>query len=328
MTTLVTGGAGYIGSITTRAIRATGRAVVVLDTLENGHRKAVGDAPFVQGDIADTDLVERVCREHGVDEVVHFAAYKAVGESMADPGKYFANNVTGSQRLFAALRGAGVDRVVFSSTAGIYGTPEVVPVAESAEPRCESVYAETKLMIERTLDWYARTTPMRHVSLRYFNAAGASSDATLGEDWRHSQNLIPHVMRALLGQGPELQVFGDDYPTPDGTGVRDYIHVEDLATAHVAALDHLAAGGRSITCNVGTGFGTSVLQVIEAAERVTGRAVPHRFTGRRAGDPAQCYADASLIHKVFGWSPTRSLDDIIDSAHHWHLSHPLGHDTP
>lgn len=327
MTVLITGGAGYIGSITTRLIRSTGRAVVVLDTLENGHRQAVGDAPFVQGDIADTELVERICREHGVDEVIHFAAYKAVGESMENPTKYFQNNVTGSQRLFDALTRAGVDRVVFSSTAAVYGTPERVPVRESDVLNCESVYAETKLMIERTLGWYSKTTNMKSVVLRYFNAAGATHDSQLGEDWRHSQNLIPHVMKALLGHAPSLKVFGSDFPTPDGTGVRDYIHVEDLAQAHVAALDHLAHGGESITCNVGTGFGTSVMQIIETTERVTGKKVPYEIVDRRAGDPAECYADASLINKTFGWSPTKTLDDIISTAYNWHSSHPQGHDS-
>lgn len=327
MTVLITGGAGYIGSITTRLIRSTGRAVVVLDTLENGHRAAVGDAPFVQGDVADTDLVEKICREHAVDEVIHFAAYKAVGESMENPTKYFQNNVTGSQRLFDALTRVGVNRVVFSSTAAVYGTPERVPVRESDVLNCESVYAETKLMIERTLGWYSKTTNMRSVVLRYFNAAGATEDSQLGEDWRHSQNLIPHVMKALLGHAPQLKVFGNDFPTPDGTGVRDYIHVEDLAQAHVAALDHLAGGGDSITCNVGTGFGTSVMQIIEATERVTGKKVPYEIVDRRAGDPAECYADASLINKTFGWSPTKSLDDIIATAYNWHSSHPHGHDS-
>lgn len=327
MTVLITGGAGYIGSITTRLIRSTGRGVVILDTLENGHRKAVGDAPFVQGDIADTDLVEKICREHGVDEVIHFAAYKAVGESMENPTKYFQNNVTGSQRLFDALTRAGVHRIVFSSTAAVYGTPERVPVRESDFLSCESVYAETKLMIERTLGWYSKTTNMKSVVLRYFNAAGATEDSQLGEDWRHSQNLIPHVMKALLGHAPSLKVFGNDFPTPDGTGVRDYIHVEDLAQAHVAALDHLARGGDSITCNVGTGFGTSVMQIIEATERVTGKKVPFEIVDRRAGDPAECYADASLINKTFAWSPSKSLDDIIRTAYNWHSSHPLGHDS-
>ena len=327
MTVLITGGAGYIGSITTRLIRASGRGVVVLDTLENGHRKAVGDAPFVQGDVADSDLVARIVAEHGVDEVVHFAAYKAVGESMTNPGKYFSNNVTGSQKLFEALHQAGVTRVVFSSTAAVYGTPQSVPVRETDVLSCESVYAETKLMIEKTLGWYSQTTPMRNVCLRYFNAAGASLDATLGEDWRFSQNLIPHVMKAVLGFAPALTVFGNDFPTPDGTGVRDYIHVEDLARAHVAALDYLAKGGDSITCNVGTGHGTSVMDIIATTERVAGKKVPYEIAGRRAGDPSECYADPRRINEAFGWSPTHSLDDIISSAYAWHTSHPQGHDS-
>lgn len=327
MTVLVTGGAGYIGSITVRHIRASGRAVVVLDSLENGHRAAVGDAPFVQGDIADSTLVERLCHEHGVDEVVHFAAYKAVGESMENPGKYFANNVTGSQRLLESLHRVGVDRVVFSSTAALYGTPDSVPVRETDPVRCESVYAETKHIIERMLSWYSHTTAMRHVCLRYFNAAGAADDASLGEDWRHSQNLVPHVMRAVLGDSSGLRVFGNDYPTPDGTGVRDYIHVEDLAAAHVAALDHLAAGGQSVTCNIGTGHGSSVLEIIAATERISGRVVPHEIVGRRAGDPAECWADASRANEILGWTATRSLDDIIASAWEWHSTHPRGHDS-
>ena len=327
MTVLITGGAGYIGSLTARLIRASGRAIVILDTLENGHRKAVGDAPFVQGDVADSSLVERICSEHGVDEVVHFAAYKAVGESMSNPEKYFNNNVIGSQKLFGALNNAGVERVVFSSTAAVYGTPATVPVQETDPLHCESVYAETKLMIENTLRWYAQTTPMRHACLRYFNAAGASDDATLGEDWRFSQNLIPHVMKAVLGHSPALQVFGNDFPTPDGTGVRDYIHVEDLARAHVAALDYLSAGNESITCNVGTGHGTSVLEIIAATERISGKKVPHEIVARRPGDPSQCYADAGLITEKLNWSPQRNLDDIISSAYAWHSSHPQGHDS-
>ena len=326
MTTLITGGAGYIGSITARAVRASGRGVVVLDTLENGHRRAVGDAPFVQGDVADQDLVRRTVGEHGVDEVIHFAAYKAVGESMENPGKYFLNNVTGSQRLFETLHGCGVGRVVFSSTAAVYGTPARVPVREDDPTVCESVYAETKLMMERTLGWYSRTTGLRSVCLRYFNAAGASDDATLGEDWRHSQNLVPHVMKAVLGFAPALRVFGTDWPTPDGTGVRDYVHVEDLATAHVAALDHLSGGGPSVTCNVGTGQGTSVMEVIAATERISGRKVPYETAGRRAGDVAEVYADASRLRDLTGWEPRRTLDDIISSAYAWHSAHPHGHD--
>jgi UDP-glucose-4-epimerase GalE len=246
---------------------------------------------------------------------------------MSNPEKYFNNNVIGSQKLFGALNNAGVERVVFSSTAAVYGTSATVPVRETDPLHCESVYAETKLMIENTLRWYAQTTPMRHACLRYFNAAGASDDATLGEDWRFSQNLIPHVMKAVLGHSPALQVFGNDFPTPDGTGVRDYIHVEDLARAHVAALDYLSAGNESITCNVGTGHGTSVLDIIAATERISGKKVPHEIVARRPGDPSQCYADAGLITEKFDWSPQRNLDDIISSAYAWHSSHPQGHDS-
>ena len=325
MTTLITGGAGYIGSITARAIRASGRGVVIIDTLENGHRKAVGDAPFVQGDVADSDLVRRTVEEHHVDEVVHFAAYKAVGESMENPGKYFLNNVTGSQKLFETLHLSGVNRIVFSSTAAVYGTPTRVPVREDDPTVCESVYAETKLMMEHTLGWYARTTDMRSVCLRYFNAAGASDDASLGENWRFSQNLVPHVMKAVLGHAPALKVFGNDYPTPDGTGVRDYIHVEDLATAHVAALDHLKAGHDSVVCNVGTGQGTSVMEIVATTERISGKKVPYDIVGRRVGDVAEVYADAGRIRDLMGWEPRRTLDDIIASAYSWHSRHPNGH---
>ena len=327
MTTLVTGGAGYIGSITTRLLRSTGRSVVVLDSLENGHAAAVGDTPLVVGNIANTDLVTQICRDHDIDEVVHFAAYKAVGESMENPGKYFDNNVTGSQKLIDAITACGVTRFVFSSTAAIYGTPDSVPVSEASAVRCESVYAETKLMIEHLLHWYGQTRNLRSVSLRYFNAAGASSDSTLGEDWRFSQNLMPHVMKAVLGASSALNVFGNDYPTPDGTGVRDYIHVEDLAASHVAALDYLSNGGQTLVCNVGTGHGTSVLEILQATERITGKPVPHVIQPRRAGDPSECYATTILAAEKLGFVATRSLDDIISSAYAWHVAHPTGHST-
>lgn len=317
MATLVTGGAGYIGSITARALVASGRSVVVLDTLERGRREACGDIPLVVGDIADDDLVAGICRDHGIEEVVHFAAFKAVGESMSEPARYFANNVAGSHALIAALHRAGVGRLVFSSSASVYGTPASVPVDERAPVQCESVYAETKAIVERILHWYGRTVGFRSVSLRYFNAAGAADDGTLGEDWDHSQNLLPHVMRAALG-GPTLRVFGDDYPTSDGTGVRDYIHVEDLARAHVLALDHLERGGETLACNVGTGRGTSVLEIIGATERVLGVPVPRVIVDRRPGDPAECWADVALAREVLGFVAERGLDRIISTAHAWH----------
>jgi UDP-glucose-4-epimerase GalE len=320
VTVLVTGGAGYIGSITARALAASGRRVVVLDTLERGRREAVGDAPFVRGDVADRDLVRRVCAEHGVDEVVHFAAYKSVAESMAEPARYFANNTAGSLLLLEALAEAGVDRFVFSSTASVYGTPERVPVREDDPVRCESVYAETKNLVERALGWMSDRGSLRHVSLRYFNAAGAADDASLGEDWDVSSNLVPVVMKVTAGLSPELGIFGGEHPTPDGTCVRDYIHVEDLAAAHVAALDHLAAGGTSEVLNVGTGTGTSVLEILAATERVTGRPVPRRILAPRPGDPPVSVADTSRIGRVLDWTPQRFLDDILSSAWRWHSS--------
>ena len=240
MTTLVTGGAGYIGSHTVRALREAGRDVVVLDTLELGRADAVLDAPLVVGDIHDAALVEQTCRDHGVTSLVHFAAYKSVGESMSTPSKYWHNNVDGTVTLVEAAMAAGVGEVVFSSSCSVYGTPAEVPVGETAAIAPESVYAESKATVERILGWYGVTHGLRAVSLRYFNAAGASFDARIGEDWTFSVNLVPLVMKAVLGAGPPVKVFGTDYPTPDGTCIRDYIHVDDLADAHLKALDHLA----------------------------------------------------------------------------------------
>jgi UDP-glucose-4-epimerase GalE len=321
MSVLVTGGAGYIGSFTVRLLRSLGRDVVVLDTLEFGGKEAVLDAPLVAGDIADTDLVSRLIADHDVTSCIHFAAYKAVGESMEQPGRYFDNNVTGSQRLIDTLHRHGVDQVVFSSSCSVYGTPAHVPVNEAAPLNPESVYAQTKRMIEDVLRWYGVAHGLRSVSLRYFNAAGAAADAAIGEDWTHSQNLIPITMKAILGRRPPLQVFGTDYPTPDGTAIRDYIHVEDLADAHVKALDHLAAGGETLALNVGTGTGTSVQEVIDAAERITGHAVPREYTSRRPGDPVSLYSDNTLVTAELGWKPEQGLDEIVETAWRWHSTH-------
>ncbi len=243
-TVLVTGGAGYIGSHTVRALREAGRDVVVLDSLELGRREAVIDAPLVVGDIHDQDLVTATCNEHGVTQLVHFAAYKAVGESMEQPAKYWRNNVAGTVELVEACLASGVHDVVFSSSCSVNGTPAVVPVTETAPIHPESVYAESKAMVERILHWYGQTSDLRSVSLRYFNAAGASFDGRIGEDWTYSQNLVPLAMKALLLKDRRLSVFGDDYDTPDGTCIRDYIHVADLADAHVKALAYLGDGRR------------------------------------------------------------------------------------
>jgi UDP-glucose-4-epimerase GalE len=317
--TLVTGGAGYIGSHTVRALRSADRPVVVLDSLELGTADAVVDAPLVVGDIADEALVEQTCRDHEVDTIVHFAAYKNVGESMIEPSKYFRNNVDGTLHLLDAARRAGVSQIVFSSSCSVYGTPAVVPVDEDQPIIPESVYAQTKAMVERMLHWYGVVHGMRSVSLRYFNAAGASADARIGEDWTYALNLIPVAIRALLTGDRVLEVYGDDYPTPDGTCIRDYIHVDDLAAAHVAAIDHLLGGGATTAVNVGTGVGSSVLEVLQGIERLAGRPVPHEIVGRRAGDPVTTFSDPTRSRELLGWEPRYGLDEILETAYRWHL---------
>ena len=317
MTTLVTGGAGYIGSHTVRLLTSQGRDVVVLDTLELGDRSRIPGVPFVEADIADERAIEKACRKYGIDDVIHFAAYKAVGESMEQPLRYYNNNVAGSIALVHALLANGVERIVFSSSAAVYGNPDHVPVNEDAPLKPESVYAETKVHVERFLS-SCNAIGLRSVSLRYFNAAGASADASIGENWDMSQNLIPLVMKAILGASGPLRVFGNDYPTPDGTCLRDYIHVEDLAQAHIKALDYLATGGTSMACNVGTGQASSVLDVIRMAEEVSGRSVPHVISPRRAGDPTTVFADPTLVRAVLGWRATHDLREIVSSAWRWH----------
>ena len=316
----MTGGAGYIGSHTVRALREAGRDVVVLDSLELGRADAVVDAPLVVGNITDRDLVVSTCEEYGVSQLVHFAAYKSVGESMVTPAKYWRNNVAGSVELIEACLAAGVRDVVFSSSCSVYGTPATVPVVEHESIKPESVYAETKATIERVLRWYGTTSGLRSVSLRYFNAAGASFDGRIGEDWTYSINLIPLAMKAVLLDGHELAVFGDDYDTPDGTCVRDYIHVDDLADAHLKALDYLTTDGDSVEVNLGTGVGSSVLDVIRAVERVSGASVPHKIVERRPGDPVSTYADPEFAERTLGWSAQHDLDTIVETAFDWHRS--------
>ncbi len=314
---LVTGGAGYIGSHTVRALHAAGRDVVVLDTLEHGDRAAVSDAELVVGDVADQALVTDLVRDHAITEVVHFAAYKSVPESMEQPGRYFDNNVGGSIALVSAARDAGVTSLVFSSSCSVVGNPPEVPVTEEAPLDPESVYAETKAMVERLLAWTGRTTDLQSVSLRYFNAAGAAMDGSIGEDWSSTTNLVPLVMRSVLTGSPPLQVFGTDYPTRDGTCIRDYIHVDDLARAHVAALDWLDEGGRTTVVNVGTGVGSTVREVIAAIADVAGRDVDYEEVGRRPGDPAATWAANDRARDLLGWEATMGLPEIVASAWSW-----------
>ncbi len=318
MSVLVTGGAGYIGSHTVRQLRQRGEQVVVLDSLEFGHRDSIADTPLVVGDIADTELVAATIAHHAVDSIVHFAAYKAAGESFEKPGRYFINNVGGTARLLDAAQRTGVRRVVFSSTCAVYGTPERTPVGEDAPIHPESPYGESKALVERMLQWYSVCHGVESVSLRYFNAAGAAMDGSIGEDWTMSLNLVPLAMKALLGRGPALRVFGTDYPTPDGTAIRDYIHVDDLADAHLKALDYLAAGGSATAVNLGTGTGSSVREVLAAAERAAGRPVPAGDAPRRPGDPVGLWADNRRAAELLGWKARYGLDDIVTSAWSWH----------
>ncbi len=320
MTVLVTGGAGYIGSHTVRLMRSLGRDVVILDTLERSSEEALLGAPLVIGSISDRDLVSRVCLEHHVETVIHFAAHKSVGDSMIDPGPYWTNNVHGTVSLVEGMLAAGVTKIVFSSSASVYGAPETVPITEAAPIRPENVYAESKAMMERVIGWYGETRGLHGVSLRYFNAAGASFDGVIGENWAQTTNLVPLVMKAALGASGPVRIFGNDFSTPDGSGVRDYIHVEDLASAHIAAIDYLDHGGPSTAVNLGTGSGTSVFDIIRRTGDIAGREVPHEVVGRRPGDPAMVFADASLAKELFGWRARYGIDEIIDSAFRWHSS--------
>jgi len=293
--------------------------------MEFGHRAAVLDATLVEGDVGDQALVRHVVKEHQIDGVIHFAAYKAPGESMRDPGRYFANNVCATAALLETLAELGVDRFVFSSTCAVYGTPSTLPVDEDHPLAPESPYGQSKYMVEQMLRWYGSQRGLQSVSLRYFNAAGAAFDGSIGEDWSLTINLVPLAIKAtLLDLGP-LQVFGSDYPTPDGTPVRDYVHVVDLADAHVRALDYLAGGGPSTILNLGTGTGSTVLQVVNELERVSGRTVPKTIVGRRPGDPVAIWADNRRASDVLGWHPKYGLQEILATAWRWHSTHLDGY---
>jgi UDP-glucose 4-epimerase len=325
MTVLVTGGAGYIGSHTVRRLVERGEQVVVFDSLENGHRQAIPGVPLVVGSTLDRDALDAMFSANpDIDAIIHFAAFKAAGESMSLPGKYFRNNVDGTLTLLEAAVAAGVRRLVFSSTAAVYGTPDRLPVSEAAALHPENPYGESKLMCERMLAWFDVAFEFKSVSLRYFNAAGAATDGTLGEDWRITLNLVPIVMKAALERGPRLQVFGTDYPTSDGTAIRDYIHVEDLAEAHLLSLDHLRRGGSSDTINLGTGTGSSVKEVLDLTERISGVNVQRDYCSRRQGDPGALFADNTRARQVLGWQPAYGIEAIIESAWKWHSTHPDG----
>ncbi|NPV93431.1 MAG: UDP-glucose 4-epimerase GalE [Firmicutes bacterium] len=314
-----------MGSHVVRELRQARYGVVVLDNLQKGHRAAVADAEFVLGDIADQDLVNKTVTRYGIEAVVHLAADSLVGESMQQPGKYFRHNVGKGAAFLEALAEGGVKYFVFSSTAAVYGEPREIPITEEHPTRPTNVYGATKLMIEEMLRWYEHIYGLRWISLRYFNAAGADPSGLIGEDHHPETHLIPLVLQTALGKRPVLQIYGDDYPTPDGTCLRDYIHVTDLSTAHVLALEALAAGSPSAVYNLGNGNGFSVREVIRVAEQVVGRPIPVEVAARRAGDPAVLVASSARIKAELNWRPRyNDLETIIRTAWAWHRQHPDG----
>ena len=318
MAILITGGAGYIGSVTTELLRARGETVVVLDNLSRGHRDAVApEVSFYEGNAGDSELVKRIVRDHSIDACVHFAAFAYVGESVNQPALYYENNVEQGIRLLGALVETGVRRFVFSSTCATYGEPQRIPISEEHAQLPANPYGWSKLFLERIMTDYDRSYDLRFVALRYFNAAGATSER--GERHDPETHLIPLVLQAAHGETRHVTVFGNDYPTKDGTCVRDYIHVSDLAEAHALALDHLRASNSSTAINLGNGHGYSVLEVIEAARTVTSRKIAIDMQGRRAGDPSHLVADAAKARAVLGWRPQHpDLAAIIGSAWEWY----------
>ena len=318
---LVTGGAGYIGSHACKALAAAGHHPITYDSLVYGHPWAVKWGPLVEGDLADSELLRQTLRQHRIDAVMHFAAFAYVGESMQDPGKYFRNNVGNTIKLLDAMVEEGVKTIVFSSTCATYGMPEAGAIAEDHPQRPVNPYGESKLFIEKALGWYGQAHGIRWAALRYFNAAGADPDGDIGEEHDPETHLIPLVIQTALGQRPEVQIFGTDYPTADGSAVRDYIHVTDLAAAHVSAIDKLAQGVNSFAVNLGTGQGHSVKDVIAAVERLSCRKVNAIECERRPGDPPSLVAQPGLAAELLGWTPRYSeLETIVATALQWHQS--------
>lgn len=317
---LVTGGAGYIGSHTAKALSRAGYQPITLDNLITGHRWAVRWGPLIEGDLADRELVRRSLVENGVEAVMHFAASAEVAESMADPHKYFRNNVVNSMCLLEAMHEARVRHIVFSSTCATYGIPQRVPISEGDPQVPSNPYGESKLFVERALDWHGRLNRLNWVALRYFNAAGADPDGAIGEMHNPETHLIPRVIQAALGECPPVRILGTDYPTADGTAIRDYVHVSDLADAHVKALHYLWNGGSSSAFNLGVGKGHSVREVVAAVQHAAGSMVPFEEAERRPGDPPILVADNRRAQRSLGWKPAHSaLATIVRTAWDWHI---------
>lgn len=323
---LVTGGAGYIGSITVKMLLESGHEVLTFDSFELGHEKAVVGGSIFRGDLLDRKALDSAFRNHKIDAVVHFAGYRSVGESVINPDKYYRNNIEGGLNLLDAMRSHGVGRIIFSSSAAVYGEPTHVPIEESHPQDPTNPYGETKLAFEKTLKWYDTAYGIKSISLRYFNASGADMDGSIGEDHDPEEHLIPIVLQTALGQRKNVKIFGEDWDTPDGTCVRDYIHVMDLADAHIRALQALDRGAATTAYNMGNGEGHSVKQVIDAAGEVVGRPIPWESAARRPGDPARLVASSVRLQEELGWKPKYpDLRVIIESAWKWHSTHPNGY---
>ena len=325
MNILVTGGAGYIGSHACRLLAAAGHEVWILDNLVYGHRAAALSNRLIEGSVGDRALVTRVLREKNIEAVMHFAAFALVGESVEKPHVYYQNNVVEPLALLESMRDAGVTKFVFSSTTATYGVPQTIPITEEELQLPINPYGFSKLVLEQALRDYARAYGWSYAALRYFNASGAAADGSLGEDHTPESHLIPIVLQVALGQRDKIYIFGDDYPTPDGTCIRDYIHVDDLGAAHVKALERLLPG-EGLELNLGTGKGHSVLEVIEACRSVTGHAIPAEISARRPGDPPELVADSSLAQNVLDWQPKYvDIRSIVETAWNWHRTHPDGY---
>ncbi len=325
MNILVSGGAGYIGSHAVRLLCRAGHDVWVYDNLSLGHRASVPAERLIEGELMDRGLLIHALESRRIEAVMHFAAFALVGESVADPAKYYQNNIVASLSLLEAMRAADVAKIVFSSTTATYGAPKRIPITEDEPQQPINPYGFAKLVIERALADYAHAYGLAYAALRYFNAAGATPDGDLGEDHDPESHLIPIVLQVALGQREQIAIFGDDYPTPDGTCIRDYVHVDDLGAAHLLALERLEQG-RGLQLNLGTGRGHSVREVIEACRRVTGKPIPERLAPRRPGDPPELVADSSKAQAVLGWQPRYTqLDAIVETAWRWHSAHPHGY---
>lgn len=327
MAILVCGGAGYIGSHAVRALADKNREVIVLDNMQSGHVEAVAEnIKLALGDLRDTEFLERVFKENKIDGIIHFAADSLVGESMLNPDKYFGNNVVGSLNLLNMMKKYKVKNIIFSSTAATYGEPKNIPIQETDETIPTNPYGESKLMVEKLLKWYDEAYGIKYTVLRYFNVAGAHISGEIGEDHSPETHLIPIVLQVALGKREKINIFGDDYPTEDGTCIRDYIHVMDLVDAHILALDRLEKGASSATYNLGNGEGFSVKQVIEVAKKVTKKNITVEISPRRAGDPARLVASSKKAMDELKWNPKyQSLEKIVETAWKWHKENPEGY---